>query len=437
MAAATSRSSAARSSPVEDGRLLASRTSPDRHSRTTHSTSGPTSGCRPSSARIARPCPARTARSRSSSSREVATSSSPRSGSARRRAGSAVGQVGHGTLARRHAALQQGAMDLRHAAVLAVAERPDQGDDVEAELVPRQHGRALGLRPVGPAVARAARVLATPDPQPQADQAGERGHRVPVVVAVAQPAAAGRAMPVSRLEHLLATRLRARRGPGHGRSPPSRPFGRSTASQLCRPRKKRRRDRLIGLARGRPGWAFGFADEVWFSRLAQPALHAWTAGEPLRLGMHAAGRDDPEPKALACYGLWLPERERMLLRFVAGRPISGVTCAFLAWVAGRLAAEGVRVLLLIWDNAPWHVSREVRAWIAAHNRRVKRDGGCRLLVCRLPSKSPWLNPIEPKWVHGKRAVVEADRKLTAEELQQRLCDHYRCPLAEPLAQQAA
>ena len=211
----------------------------------------------------------------------------------------------------------------------------------------------------------------------------------------------------------------------------------SSASQLCRLRKKRRRDRLIRLARDRPGWAFGFADEVWFSRLAQPALHAWTAGEPLRLGLHAAGRDDPEPKALACYGLWLPERERMLLRFVAGRPISGVTCAFLAWVAGRLAAEGVRVLLLIWDNAPWHVSRAVRAWIAAHNRRVKRDGGCRLLVCRLPSKSPWLNPIEPKWMHGKRAVVEADRKLTAEELQQRLCDHYRCPLAEPLAQQAA
>ena len=24
----------------------------------------------------------------------------------------------------------------------------------------------------------------------------------------------------------------------------------------------------------------------------------------------------------------------------------------------------------------------------------------------LPSKSPWLNNIEPKWVHGKRAIVE-------------------------------
>ena len=155
--------------------------------------------------------------------------------------------------------------------------------------------------------------------------------------------------------------------------------------------------------------------------------------------MHAAGRDDPEPKALACYGLWLPEDERMLLRFVAGRPVSGVTCAFLAWVAERLAAAGVRVLALVWDNAPWHVSREVRAWIGGHNRRVKAAGsGCRLLACRLPSKSPWLNPIEPKWMHGKRAVVEPDRKLTGQELRQRLCDHYRCPLvAEPLAQQDA
>jgi transposase len=154
--------------------------------------------------------------------------------------------------------------------------------------------------------------------------------------------------------------------------------------------------------------------------------------------VRAAGRDDPEPKALACYGLWLPERERMLLRFVAGRPVSTVTCAFLAWAAERLAAAGVQVLALVWDNAPWHVSREVRAWIGAHNRRVKAAGtGCRLLVCRLPSKSPWLNPIEPRWAHGKRAVAEPDRKLTGQELRQRLCDHYRCPLVEPLAQQAA
>jgi hypothetical protein len=69
---------------------------------------------------------------------------------------------------------------------------------------------------------------------------------------------------------------------------------------------------------------------------------------------------------------------------------------------------------------------------------VKATGrGCRLLVCRLPTRSPWLNSIEPKWVHGKRAVVEPERKLAAAELKQRLCEYYRVPLLQPLAQQVA
>jgi len=160
--------------------------------------------------------------------------------------------------------------------------------------------------------------------------------------------------------------------------------------------------------------------------LAQPAWHAWTAGEALRLGLHPADRADPDPQALACYGLWLPKRERMLLRFVEGRPVSAVTCAFLAWAAEQLAADGVRVLALVWDNASWHISARVRAWIKEHNRRVKREGGVRIVPCRLPSKSPWLNPIEPKWVHGKRAIVEPERLLSAVEVEQRTCDYYGC-----------
>ena len=175
--------------------------------------------------------------------------------------------------------------------------------------------------------------------------------------------------------------------------------------------------------------------------MAPPALAAWAArGEDLRQTLRAAARADPDPKALACYGLWLPEPPaggRMRLRFVDGRPVSAVTGAFLAWATERLAAAGVRVLALVWDNASWHISREARTWIKRHNRRVKAEGGCRLLVCRLPSKGPRLNPIEPRWVHGKRAVVEPGRKLTAAELEQRLCAHYRCPLLPPLAQEVA
>jgi len=185
----------------------------------------------------------------------------------------------------------------------------------------------------------------------------------------------------------------------------------------------------------------GFLDEVWWSRLAQPDLHAWSPdGSPLRLTEHKADKADkadPDPKALACYGLLRRDTDGLLLRFVQGRPVSHVTCHFLAWACGELAKEGKKVLLLVWDNAAWHVSKEVRGWVRAHNRAAKDNGGVRIRVCHLPVKAPWLNPIEPKWMHGKRAVAEPDRKLAAQELKQRICDHYGCELLPPLAQKVA
>lgn len=188
----------------------------------------------------------------------------------------------------------------------------------------------------------------------------------------------------------------------------------------------------MALAQAHPTWALSFADEVWWSRLARPALHAWAeADQPVRLVEQAVAQDDADPKALACYGLLVrrPQREEAVwLRFVDGRPVSGITTRFLAWCALKLEALGVSVWVLIWDNASWHVSREVRAWIRAHNRAVKRAGhGARLLVCALPVKSPWLNPIEPKWVHSKRAIVEPTRLLSAHEVADRVCAYQGCP----------
>ena len=45
-----------------------------------------------------------------------------------------------------------------------------------------------------------------------------------------------------------------------------------------------------------------------------------------------------------------------------------------------------------------------------------------------------LNRIEPKWVHGKRAIVEPARLLTAQELKQRVCDYFECELLASLPQ---
>ena len=59
--------------------------------------------------------------------------------------------------------------------------------------------------------------------QPQADQAAQGRDRVPVIVAVAQPAAASRAVLVNRLEHPLAIRPRS----DLTVSSPGRPFHRA------------------------------------------------------------------------------------------------------------------------------------------------------------------------------------------------------------------
>src|SRR5258707_11230290 len=86
--------------------------------------------------------------------------------------------------------------------------------------------------------------------------------------------------------------------------------------------KKKLRDRLIEEAARHPDWVLGFQDETWWTRLAQPDLHAWAGGEPLRLLPNERGGGE---EALACYGLLRADTGAMLLRFVEGRPVSRVT----------------------------------------------------------------------------------------------------------------
>jgi hypothetical protein len=186
---------------------------------------------------------------------------------------------------------------------------------------------------------------------------------------------------------------------------------------------------VIRWAATHPTWVVGFEDETWWSRVARPALSAWAEpNQPLRLVEQPVAPDDPDPKALACYGLWLPALAQTWLRFVDGRPVSALTTQFLAWCDEELAARGTTALLLVWDNAGWHISHAVQDWLRAHNRQVRQAGtGVRIIPCPLPSKSPWLNPIEPKWAHAKRQVVEPDRLLTAHDLAERACAALGCP----------
>jgi DDE superfamily endonuclease len=182
---------------------------------------------------------------------------------------------------------------------------------------------------------------------------------------------------------------------------------------------------LIPLAATHPDpWTVGFSNETWFSHLARPSLHSWSdAGEPpVRLIEQSVTKDDADPKAITCYGLY------------DGRPVSAMTTRFLLWCCQELRAAGKKVWVLIWDNASWHISKEVREWIAPHNRGVKKGGarGVRIIGCLLPKKSPWLNAIEPKWVHAKRGVVEPNGLLGAYELADRVSAAFGCPHHEHL-----
>jgi hypothetical protein len=172
--------------------------------------------------------------------------------------------------------------------------------------------------------------------------------------------------------------------------------------------------------------------------LAQPNQHGRAEPDAVPKG-HALQRPqgDPDPKAVACYGLVVRhpprQREQVLLRFVEGRPVSAVPIAFLAWCCDRLAAQGVTALIVTWENASWHISQEVRGWLRAHNHTVKRTGqGVRIVPCRRPTKSSWLNPIEPKWGHGKRAVLAPDRLLSAADQESRVYAYDGCTPATHL-----
>ena len=69
----------------------------------------------------------------------------------------------------------------------------------------------------------------------------------------------------------------------------------------------------------------------------------------------------------------------------------------------------------------------IHTWIREHHQQVKQMGtGVRILPFFLPTPSPWLNPIEPRWFHAKKAIVEPDDLLSDKQLAQRICAHFAC-----------
>lgn len=165
-------------------------------------------------------------------------------------------------------------------------------------------------------------------------------------------------------------------------------------------------------------------DECWFSRFAQPQAHAWAVPQqPWRLIEREPPRGEKH-KAVACFGAVHRDTHEVLLYFSQGQPNTLQQWMFMVGLLAVARDEDKRVVVIIWDNASWHKSKDLRSWIRAYNQQAKQLGEPRLLTHLLPVKSPWLNPIEPRWVHAKRCVCVPHGELSPPELQRRLCAHF-------------
>jgi len=65
------------------------------------------------------------------------------------------------------------------------------------------------------------------------------------------------------------------------------------------------------------------------------------------------------------------------------------------FIIGLLAIarqEDKRLVVMIWDNASWHKSKDLRHWIRAYNQAAKTAGEPRLLTHLLPRQKPLVEP---------------------------------------------
>ena len=164
--------------------------------------------------------------------------------------------------------------------------------------------------------------------------------------------------------------------------------------------KKARRDAILAWAKRDPSILVLYQDESWFS------------GTPKAVGQYGQ-RGQPRTAAVAkpahkCKGAWVLYAALDVLTGRVQRcyaPHCNQTYVRQQLEALLAQAAGKRVLVVIWDNASWHTAKALRRWYYRYNQIAKGTGQVRLLLVALPSRSPWLNPLEPVFGQAKRHVV--------------------------------
>jgi transposase len=184
-------------------------------------------------------------------------------------------------------------------------------------------------------------------------------------------------------------------------------------------RRKRRRDRLLAMARAAPGGTVIWLDQSWFVRWPY-RFRAWAAKDA---ALRVAQRWDEEVETTALYAALDDESQEAFLRWAEGQPNSEETVQFLEALMAHCTQKGLRFIVLVWDKASWHTSKRTRSWIRAYNRQAKQEARTRLIVCQLPTRSPWLMPLEPIFGWIKHQVLGGSLFQTVAQLQAAV-EHY-------------
>ena len=131
-----------------------------------------------------------------------------------------------------------------------------------------------------------------------------------------------------------------------------------------------------------------YEDESWFSPLKVPRLRAFSRqGNPQRIPARRRFKKG-DPRSLVVYGaLRLSDRSVDVWRS-DGYPNSTRTRAFLHHLLRGATRAGKRWLVVIWDNASFHVSKIQKKWMRRYNRWARKHGRTRIVPYQLPTASP-------------------------------------------------
>lgn len=190
--------------------------------------------------------------------------------------------------------------------------------------------------------------------------------------------------------------------------------------------RKSQRDRLLVMARTAADGAAVWLDQSWFVRWPY-RFRAWACkGERPRV----AKRWNEKVDTTALYAALGDETQEAFLRWAEGQPNSEMTVQFLEALMAHWTKKGKRFIVLFWDKASWHTSKRTRNWVRAYNRQAKREGLTRLIVCQLPTRSPWLMPLEPIFGWVKHQVLGRRLFETLAELQTAVVHSFRQRIAK-------